>query len=102
MPGRFSGHDAKDEVYASPHMSAPDDTLRTATGVEDYYNIDLVGRYRFNPNVLLTAGVYNLTDQTYWLYQTTSSPEASGFASSGVARFSEPGINARVGLTVYF
>ncbi len=32
-----------------------------------YYNIDLVGRYRFNQNVLLTAGVYNLTDQTYWL-----------------------------------
>lgn len=68
-----------------------------------YYTIDLVGRYNFNPNVLLTAGVYNLTDQTYWLYQTVSQPEiASSFDSGGVARYSQPGINARVGLTVHF
>lgn len=68
-----------------------------------YYTIDLVGRYRFNENVLLTAGVYNLTDQTYWLYQTTSQPEiASTFDSGGVARYSQPGINARVGLSVHF
>lgn len=68
-----------------------------------YYTLDLVGRYRFNPNVLLTAGVYNLTDQTYFLYQTTSQPEvANSFDSGGVARYSQPGINARVGLTIHF
>jgi outer membrane receptor protein involved in Fe transport len=53
--------------------------------------------------VLLTAGVYNMTNQTYWLYQTTSAPEvASTFDSGGVARYSEPGINVRAGLTVHF
>jgi hemoglobin/transferrin/lactoferrin receptor protein len=68
-----------------------------------YYTIDLVGRYRFNENVELTAGVYNLTDQTYFLYQTTSQPEvASSFDGGGIARYSEPGINARAGLTIHF
>jgi hemoglobin/transferrin/lactoferrin receptor protein len=68
-----------------------------------YYNLDLVGRVHFNDNVLLTAGVYNMTNQTYWLYQTTSAPEvASTFDSGGVARYSEPGINVRAGLTVHF
>jgi hemoglobin/transferrin/lactoferrin receptor protein len=68
-----------------------------------YYNLDLVGRYHFNENVLLTAGVYNLTNKTYWLYQTTSAPEvASTFDAGGDARYSQPGINVRAGLTVHF
>jgi hemoglobin/transferrin/lactoferrin receptor protein len=69
-----------------------------------YYTLDLVGRYRFNENALLTVGVYNLTNQTYWLYQdTAASPEANGgLVAGGVARFSEPGINVRAGLTVHF
>ncbi len=68
-----------------------------------YYTIDLVGRCRFNQNALLTVGIYNLTNQTYWLYQNMARPEiASTFDSGGVARYSEPGINVRVSFSVTF
>jgi len=68
-----------------------------------YYTLDLVGRFRFNKNALLTFGIYNLTNQTYWLYQNMSSPEVvSSNYSTGTARFSEPGINARISLSISF
>ncbi|PWU06741.1 MAG: hypothetical protein C5B47_07150 [Verrucomicrobia bacterium] len=68
-----------------------------------YYTVDLVGRFRFNKNALLTFGIYNLTNQTYWLYQNMSSPEVvSSSYPTGIARFSEPGINARISFSLSF
>lgn len=68
-----------------------------------YFTLDLVGRYRFNKNALLTLGIYNLTNQTYWLYQNMGAPEVTtGINSGGIARFSEPGINARISLSLSF
>jgi hemoglobin/transferrin/lactoferrin receptor protein len=68
-----------------------------------YYTLDVVGRYRFSENTQLSVGVFNLTNQTYWLYQNTSAPEvASTFDSGGVARYSEPGINVRASFSINF
>lgn len=67
-----------------------------------YYTIDLVGRYRLSKNALFTIGIYNLTNQTYWLYQNMASPEITTASSGGIARFSEPGISVRASFSISF
>ncbi len=61
--------------------------------------LDLVGRWQISKNVTLTAGLYNLTNQKYWLYQNVRGVDA---ANPGLDRYTQPGINGRVALTVIF
>lgn len=61
--------------------------------------LDLVGRWQISKNVTLTAGLYNLTNQKYWLYQNVRGVDA---ANPSLDRYTQPGINGRVALTVIF
>jgi hemoglobin/transferrin/lactoferrin receptor protein len=66
-----------------------------------YFTLDLVGHYKINDNASLYLGMFNLTNQTYWVYQnvaqfvTTTDP-------NGTARYSEPGFNVRAGFTLRY
>ncbi|HYF36029.1 MAG TPA: TonB-dependent hemoglobin/transferrin/lactoferrin family receptor, partial [Prosthecobacter sp.] len=61
--------------------------------------VDLVGRWQATKNVSVTAGVYNLTNQKYWLYQ-----DVRGITSTraDLDRFTQPGVNGRIAVTILF
>lgn len=63
------------------------------------FTLDLVGAWQIRPNVQLTAGLYNLTNEQVLLFQ-----DVRGFAANtpGIDRFTQPGINGRVALTLTF
>lgn len=67
--------------------------------------LDLVARWQVTKNVLLTAGLYNLTNQKYWLYQNVRNVGPGGITGtspSSLDRFTQPGISTRIALTVQF
>lgn len=75
-----------------------------ATGVNQFttpsaLTLDLVTRWQVSKNVTLTAGIYNLTNQKYWLYQNVRGVDA---ANPQLDRYTQPGINARIALSVIF
>lgn len=61
--------------------------------------LDLVARWQLSKNITLTAGLYNLTNQKYWLYQNVRGVDSS---NPGLDRYTQPGINGRVALSVIF
>ena len=61
--------------------------------------VDLVGRWQPARNVTVTAGLYNLTNQKYWLYQDVRGITAT---RADLDRFTQPGINARLAVTILF
>ena len=63
------------------------------------FTVDLVGRWQIQKNVSLTAGLYNLTNEKYWYYQDVRGQSAT---SGDLDRFTQPGVNARVAVTVRF
>jgi hemoglobin/transferrin/lactoferrin receptor protein len=66
-----------------------------------YFTLDLVGRYKFNDHASLYLGMYNLTNQTYWVYQNVAQFVTTSDAN-GTARYSEPGFNVRAGFTLRY
>lgn len=81
-------------------------TPATATGqfqTPSAITLDLVARWQVSKNVMLTAGLYNLTNQKYWLYQTVRGTGPGGVTSPGsLDRFTQPGISTRIALTLNF
>lgn len=72
---------------------------------ESAFTLDLVGRWQVTKNVSLTAGLYNLTNEQYILYQDVRGTSVGGPAGNdpqSLQRFTQPGINGRVALTVVF
>ncbi len=61
--------------------------------------VDLIGRWDISKKVSLTAGIYNLTNQKFWLYQDVRGQAPT---SERLDQFTQPGINGRLALTVKF
>lgn len=63
------------------------------------FTADLVGAWQITPNIRLTAGLYNLTNEQVLHYQ-----DVRGFSSTqaGMDRFTQPGVNGRIALTLNF
>lgn len=79
-------------------------TNSTAGGINQFktpsaLTLDLVARWQVSKNVTLSAGLYNLSNQKYWLYQNVRGVDAN---NSQLDRYTQPGINGRVALTVVF
>jgi hemoglobin/transferrin/lactoferrin receptor protein len=60
---------------------------------------DLAGYVNFSKNVRLSAGLFNLTDRRYWHWQDVRELDRG---RADLARFTQPGLNSRVTLTVSF
>ena len=61
--------------------------------------------WQVSKNVMLTAGLYNLTNQKYWLYQNVRNIGPGGITGtspSSLDRFTQPGISTRIALTLQF
>ncbi len=79
-------------------------TNSTAGGINQFktpsaLTLDLVARWQVSKNISLSAGLYNLSNQKYWLYQNVRGVDAN---NSQLDRYTQPGINGRVALTVIF
>lgn len=67
--------------------------------VPSAFTLDLVGRWQVTKNVSINAGLYNLTNEKYWRHQDVRGVDAS---RTDLDRFTQPGINGRVAVTVMF
>lgn len=76
---------------------APPASSRPRFGV-----LDLSAYYRLSKDLTLNAGLYNLTDKKYWLWDDVrgydSVGEASALAPANIDRLSQPGRNFAVNL----
>lgn len=61
--------------------------------------LDLTGYVNFTKNLRASAGLYNLTDRQYWFWQDVRELDRG---RADLARFAQPGINARLTLTLSF
>ncbi len=84
-----------------------DDTYNAADGSTQFRTpgfgvVDLTGYYRITPDVTLNAGLYNLTDKTYWLWDDVrgydSTGEAGFLAPANLDRLTQPGRNASLNI----
>lgn len=64
-----------------------------------YGIVDVTAYRKLGKNVRLDAGIYNVADTQYWEWETARDLSTS---NAGLARFSEPGRHAKVGLTWAF
>ncbi|HSI86828.1 MAG: TonB-dependent hemoglobin/transferrin/lactoferrin family receptor [Candidatus Methylacidiphilales bacterium] len=75
-----------------------------------YHTLDLVAYYEPTPYTKLSIGVYNMTDQKYWLWQDVRNVDARGnmpmgapaSAQSQIDRFTQPGISVRTSVGIQF
>ncbi|ASC70089.1 TonB-dependent siderophore receptor [Halomicronema hongdechloris C2206] len=68
--------------------------------VPDAYAVfDLIGSYDPTPNLGLSLGVYNLLNTEYYAYSEVRTVDAN---APNIQRFTQPGINVRVGLSYRF
>ncbi|MDO8290505.1 MAG: TonB-dependent hemoglobin/transferrin/lactoferrin family receptor [Parvibaculum sp.] len=65
----------------------------------DYTTFDLTAYYEIMPTFTINAGIYNITDEKYWLSQDVRGVAAT---STVLDRYSQPGRNFAVNTTVRF
>ncbi|AZZ14084.1 TPA: heme/hemoglobin uptake receptor PhuR [Pseudomonas aeruginosa] len=85
-----------------------DSTFHTPDGTASQFKtpgfgvLDLSAYYRLSKDLTLNAGLYNLTDEKYWLWDDVrgydSVGEASALAPANIDRLSQPGRNFAVNL----
>ncbi|EKC7897363.1 heme/hemoglobin uptake receptor PhuR, partial [Pseudomonas aeruginosa] len=85
-----------------------DSTFHTPDGTASQFKtpgfgvLDLNAYYRLSKDLTLNAGLYNLTDKKYWLWDDVrgydSVGEASALAPANIDRLSQPGRNFAVNL----
>lgn len=66
----------------------------------DYTVLDFTAWWRVSDNISLTAGLYNLTDEKYWRYNTVRGVSAA--STSQLERRTEPGFNTAASLHLRF
>ena len=83
--------DRKDRVdfLTSPDQFVPD----------EYFVVDLIAYANLSKNVTANFGIYNLTDQHYFVWQDVRGLPAS---RPDIGRFAQPGIFVKAGLTIRF
>lgn len=93
------------------YVTAANGSVSTPAWVDkaDGYTVfDLYGTFNISDNLRITAGVYNLTNQEYYLWQRVrvinkGTNTLYGYVNDeGIGRYSEPGRNARVTVAYHF
>jgi hemoglobin/transferrin/lactoferrin receptor protein len=68
---------------------------------QGYTVFDLTGFYKITPQLTLNMGIFNLFNNQYFLYSDVR-PLVTAPAPTDLARFAQPGISLRAGLTFVF
>jgi len=74
-------------VAAKEQKDLADDTKMTTGG---YGVVDVSAYFQPTEAITLRAGLYNLTDKKYWVYEDVRGLDAD---KAGLARYSQPGRN---------
>ncbi|MEO1185180.1 MAG: TonB-dependent receptor [Cyanobacteria bacterium J06636_27] len=70
---------------------------------EAYMLVDMIGYYKINPNLTLTAGIYNIFDAEYYQYSDVNTIDTNSRAFEAQrGRYAQPGTNFAVGLNWSF
>ena len=70
---------------------------------EGYTLVDLIGYYKINPNLTLTAGIYNIFDTEYYQYSDVRTIDTnSRVFEAQRGSYAQPGTNVAVGLNWQF
>lgn len=68
-----------------------------------YMLVDMIGYYKINPNLTLTAGIYNIFDAEYYQYSDVNTIDTnSRVFEAQRGRYAQPGTNFAVGLNWSF
>ena len=68
---------------------------------QGYTVVDLTGFYKITPQLTLNMGIFNLFNGQYFLYSDVR-PLVTAPAPTDLARFAQPGVSLRAGLTFVF
>ena len=66
---------------------------------DSYFTFDFSTRYKYSDSLELTAGVYNLLDETYYNYQSVQGLETD---LENLTRYSQPGRSFKLGFNWKF
>ena len=87
--GTYVGRQDRVSFLANPDQFVPG----------SYYSLDFIGYANISKNVTANVGVYNLTDERFFIYQ-----DVVGLtnARTDIDRFAQPGLHVQGGLTIRF
>ena len=108
LVGTFVAKAREQESFVNPRsivVGQPESsrTLIDPYEPEGYALVDMIGYYKINPNLTLTAGVYNIFDAEYYQYSDVSSLDTnSRVFEAQRGRYAQPGTNFAVGLNWSF
>ena len=68
---------------------------------QGYTVVDLTGFYKITPRLTLNLGVFNVLNNQYFLYSDVR-PLITAPTPSDLARYAQPGVSLRAGLTFVF
>ena len=108
LVGTFVAKAREQESFVNPRsivVGQPESsrTLIDPYEPEGYALVDMIGYYKINPNLTLTAGVYNIFDAEYYQYSDVSSLDTnSRVFEAQRGRYAQPGTNFAVGLNWQF
>ncbi|MEM7714348.1 MAG: TonB-dependent hemoglobin/transferrin/lactoferrin family receptor [Cyanobacteria bacterium P01_A01_bin.68] len=108
LVGTFVAKAREQESFVNPRsivVGQPESsrTLIDPYEPEGYALVDMIGYYKINPNLTLTAGIYNIFDAEYYQYSDVSSIDTnSRVFEAQRGRYAQPGTNFAVGLNWQF
>jgi hemoglobin/transferrin/lactoferrin receptor protein len=89
--------------------SSISETMPTQFRPPQYNTIDLIGWVNVAPHAKVTLGLYNLTNEKYWVWQDVRGIDSTGNAPSGatslvnqVDLFTQPGFTVRGSVSITF
>jgi hemoglobin/transferrin/lactoferrin receptor protein len=89
LAGTYAAQKDDIDFLSSPDQFVPD----------SYYSLDLIAYGNLTKFVTVNAGLYNLTDQHYYIWQNVVGLPVT---RTDIGRFAEPGIYAKAGVTIRF
>lgn len=108
LVGTFVAKAREQENFVSPSsivIGQPESSRRFVNPYEPegYALVDMIGYYKINPNLTLTAGIYNIFNAEYYQYSDVSSIDTnSRVFEAQRGRYAQPGTNFAVGLNWQF
>ncbi|PZO37549.1 MAG: TonB-dependent receptor [Pseudanabaena frigida] len=98
-PENLWGADLSTTFAGQPRLAS--DRPANSYTPQGYTVVDLTGFYKITPRLTLNLGVFNLLNNQYFLYSDVR-PLITAPAPSDLARYAQPGISLRAGLTFVF
>lgn len=105
-------HSGKFYFYDNSALSKKEDLKLREVSTKAYFVLDLLGEYQFNKNFKINAGIFNIFDKNYVMWDTIRESKNNGtlsfyakqedFEGSGIQRLAAPGRNFGISFEARF